>query len=347
MNKIFVSIASYRDPECQWTVKDLFEKAAHPERITVGICWQFDPVADKDCFEIQPPFPKQVKMKLYHASESAGGCWARADSLSMLEDEDYVLQIDAHMRFVPGWDEKMIDMLARCPSPKSVLTGHAPEYTPPNNLDDCRHGLPVILVHELGKDDDMQPIHMGWRSLKPDKAPKEPFLTAFIIGNFVFSKADVYKHVPYDPYVYFRGQEPAYSARLWTHCWDLYQPHEVLIYHYWKAQSRDAGGSAQYKTVNAQAIRGKQRVLHLLGVRDATDPDALMHLGQYGMGTARRLDHFWQFAGVDLIHGKIGRKAAKGEWRLHPYTPLGVDYPFGRSYDGKIEVRIGYDRPKT
>ena len=35
--KIFVQIASYRDRECQYTVKDLFDKATHPERLSVGV----------------------------------------------------------------------------------------------------------------------------------------------------------------------------------------------------------------------------------------------------------------------------------------------------------------------
>ena len=39
--KIFVSIASFRDSETQYTVKDLFENALFPERIFVGICWQY------------------------------------------------------------------------------------------------------------------------------------------------------------------------------------------------------------------------------------------------------------------------------------------------------------------
>ena len=37
---IFVSIPAYRDPECQYTIIDLFQKAVHPERIFVGVCWQ-------------------------------------------------------------------------------------------------------------------------------------------------------------------------------------------------------------------------------------------------------------------------------------------------------------------
>jgi hypothetical protein len=43
---IFVSIAAFRDEECQWTLRDLFLQAAHPERVFAGVVWQVDPQAD-------------------------------------------------------------------------------------------------------------------------------------------------------------------------------------------------------------------------------------------------------------------------------------------------------------
>jgi len=43
---IFVSIAAFRDAECQWTLRDMFLKAAHPDRVTAGVVWQVDPVDD-------------------------------------------------------------------------------------------------------------------------------------------------------------------------------------------------------------------------------------------------------------------------------------------------------------
>ena len=35
---IFVQIASFRDPELQYTLQDLFKKAKRPENIFIGIC---------------------------------------------------------------------------------------------------------------------------------------------------------------------------------------------------------------------------------------------------------------------------------------------------------------------
>ena len=40
MSTIFVSIASFRDPDCKETLKSLFTNAKHPERVYVGICEQ-------------------------------------------------------------------------------------------------------------------------------------------------------------------------------------------------------------------------------------------------------------------------------------------------------------------
>ena len=40
---IFVSIASYRDPEIVETLKDLYAKAMHPHHLDVVVCLQEEP----------------------------------------------------------------------------------------------------------------------------------------------------------------------------------------------------------------------------------------------------------------------------------------------------------------
>ena len=59
---IFVSIPSYRDPECQYTIQNLFQTATFPERIFVGVCMQYDRVADTNCFVLPPQRPNQIRM---------------------------------------------------------------------------------------------------------------------------------------------------------------------------------------------------------------------------------------------------------------------------------------------
>ncbi|RUS22027.1 LOW QUALITY PROTEIN: hypothetical protein BC937DRAFT_90615, partial [Endogone sp. FLAS-F59071] len=54
---IFVSIASYRDPETHPTILSLLTSAAHPSRVRVGILYQDDPVIDA---QLHPPLPPQL-----------------------------------------------------------------------------------------------------------------------------------------------------------------------------------------------------------------------------------------------------------------------------------------------
>jgi Glycosyltransferase (GlcNAc) len=45
-DRIFVSIAAYRDSECSHTIRDLFDKARFPHRLFVGVLWQYDETTD-------------------------------------------------------------------------------------------------------------------------------------------------------------------------------------------------------------------------------------------------------------------------------------------------------------
>ncbi len=326
--KIFVAIASYRDPECQHTVRDLFAKAKHPERISVGICWQFDPILDADCFDHPPQYPEQVRISQYHATQSKGGCWARAEALSLRQDEDFVLMIDAHMRFIPNWDEEMLRALSMCPGSKVAITAPPPNYDPPDKLQPCENSVSVMYVGALWQHDGYQPVSLSSWLCKKENWQKPPTPTPIIVGNFLFGPARMYYEVPYDPHIFFRGQEPVYSVRLWTHGWDLYQPNTTLIYHYWESPSRDKGGAHYKANTDAQSSNRPQialkRVRHLLGVEETNDPEALVEINKYGIGKTRSLEEYWAFADIDLKAGTIGEKAKKGRWTAYEPQKMAV-----------------------
>lgn len=316
--RIFIAIASFRDPECQHTIRDAFIKASYPERVFFGICWQSDPEQDKDCFLHAPRFPNHVRAKHYKVEESRGGCWARAEALALWQGEEFILQIDAHMRFAPGWDCLMLDAWERCPSRKAILSTLPPNYDPPEQLQDCRWGIALAHVKRLGTAEELQPLHIAGHFRPLTQTANQPVLGVFFVGNFMFAPSQAVQDVPFDPHIYFRGQELTYSARLWTHGWDIYQPDRIVIYHYWNSPSRPAlGGNPHYKSVSDVATIAKARVRHILGIETTTHPDALIGIDQYGMGTTRPLADFWRFAGINLITGEIEDKAKHVQW-----TPL-------------------------
>jgi len=315
--RIFVNIASYRDPEWQWTVKDLFEKATDPDRIFVGTCWQFIADEDADCFT-RSTRPEQCRSIDVDARESKGACWARHQVQKLWRGEEYSLQIDSHMRFVPGWDERMIAMLARCPSAKPVLSTYPPPYEPPDHF-------PADIVPTQYASGFSKEGILGLRSrgVSPKDAPAEPQPSAFCAAGFLFAEGGVIEEIPYDPYLYFQGEEITLAARLYTHGWDVFTPNEVLIYHdYTKRTNRPRHWEdhRQWNRLNALAFA---RIRHLLGVETAADPEALNELERYGLGLKRSFEDYQAFSGIDfrrrLINGKtteeIEMEAKPDEWR--------------------------------
>ena len=47
----------------------------------------------------------------FDAAESRGACWARREAQGVYGGEDFLLQIDSHMRAVEHWDDLLADDL--------------------------------------------------------------------------------------------------------------------------------------------------------------------------------------------------------------------------------------------
>jgi hypothetical protein len=74
--KIFVQIASYRDPELVKTIEDILDKAKKPKNLVFAIARQY---ADEDGFDNLDKWRKDKRFKILDIpyNESKGACWAR------------------------------------------------------------------------------------------------------------------------------------------------------------------------------------------------------------------------------------------------------------------------------
>lgn len=315
--RIFVQIASYRDPECQWTIKDMFEKATHPERVFAGICWQYIQEEDARCFEVPAPRPENVRISHHDAREARGACWARSITQTLWQGEEYTLQIDSHMRFRKGWDEEMLAMLAQCDSPKPIITTYPVGYEPPNTIHkDC---LTYMVAESCNLDFEI----VKFRGVDLYSEPEKPIKGAFCAAGYFFASSEVIREIPYDPVLYFHGEEITLAARLYTHGWDVYHPNKSLIYHYYvreerKHHSLDNLGWAHIKDV------ANKRVKHLLGIELSQDPEVLKDIERYSMGTVRNLQQFQKYCGVDIVAGIISDNAKKGIFYEYAEYNFGV-----------------------
>ena len=226
----------------------------------------------------------------------------------MWRDEEYLFQIDSHMRFEPGWDETLIAMHGACPSAKAVLTTYPAGYTPPRQV---AHRVTYRL---LAKEFDQHGIFtMASTPVVSETPPDAPVLGAFLGSMMLFGPASMIHEVPYDPHLYFFGEEITLAARLWTHGYDIYHPPRPVVYHYWDRSSRRThfDDHRDWPTLNAASFA---RVRHLLGMQTSTDPAVLVDIDRYGLGTIRSLKEYQEFCGVDFAARRITRSAFEGQF---------------------------------
>lgn len=291
--EIFVSIASYRDPELQWTLRDLFRKARNPERVSVGICWQFISPDDDPHFSVQTR-PDRVQVRAYDARVSQGAGWARTIAHGLRRDEPYVLQVDSHMRFHQGWDDHLLYMLAQCPSDRPVLSTYPPAYEPAPGGGEAEMRCGSFVLRPRGFDGHGMLTFEGHeiRSAAPVPCP-------WLAGGLMFGPAEFFLDVPYDPKVYFIGEEVSLAVRGWTNGWDYFAPHECVAHHYYGRSTSSKHWSDHRSWTRANDV-SMSRVRHVL--RMSSEPRSLTDAldGPLGLGSDRSLEDFQRFAGVDF-----------------------------------------------
>jgi peroxiredoxin len=308
--KIFVQIASYRDPELIWTVKSIYETAKYPERVFLGICNQIDLEADKE-FNSEPyPFKQNVREIIVPALESKGVCWARHEAQKLYRDEDYVLMIDSHMRFIKNWDEIFINELSLCDSEKPIFANYPAAYTPPNELKPINKAI-VQVAKEFNDQGDLR-----FTSRTLPSPSHKPLRGAFIAAGFLFSKGSLIKEVPYDPYMYFGQEEITLAVRYYTHGWDVFSPRMNFIYHMYIRVGEDRKRKLQWedsKDWTKQTAIGKKRYKYLLtGIKDSTPEEFLIDIDKFGLGKVRSLKQFEEYTGINFLKKRSSEKAQKG-----------------------------------
>ena len=304
---IFVSIAAYRDAELEHTVRDLFERAKHPENLHIAICWQYNPLREEP-FTIADR-KHQVSVVNINYKKSHGVGWARRVLQTLYGGEAYYLQVDSHSRFIPHWDEAMINELARCNSPKPILSTYPDHYTLPNNLLDQG---PYKLVFNTFHGN--VPLFHSRHLTDAEKLAPSPSLIAS--AGFLFTRAQAILDVPYDPYVYFIGEEIGMSVRYWTHGYDFFTPTKTLMFHLYATPDVMAEKNFHWKDRpdwhDGYEIASRERILQLLGIATTTNSRATQHLERYGLGTARTVAQYEAFAGISFRDQTYSDNAKNG-----------------------------------
>ena len=290
--KIFVQIASFRDPQLSLTIKSMLENAKRPKSLVIGICNQYN---KEDEFNIDE-FRKDKRFKIIDVLdvESKGVCWARNQVQQLYKNEDYTLQIDSHMRFEKDWDETLINMIKQLQEKgfeKPLLTGYVSSFNPDNDPNE-RVREPWRMVFDRF-------IPEGTVFFLPETIPNwqtltEPIPARFYSAHFAFTLGKFSQEVQHDPEFYFHGEEMSIAVRAYTHGYDLFHPHKVVIWHEYTRKGRIKQWDVDKDWVNKNnASHKKNRKLFEMD-GEVNDID----FGKYGFGTERTVRDYEIYAGI-------------------------------------------------
>jgi len=289
LDTIFVQIASYRDPELVSTIKDCIAKAKYPGNLTFSIAWQHS-LDDK--WDTLAEFKNDSRFKIVDIDykDSQGTCWARSLAQSNYTGEKWYLQIDSHMRFTQDWDIRLIEYIQNLGN-NAVLTTYPAQWYPDKPESTWPKTPHLIETYEI----------------RNHRTKQRPFTKAnlteavparHVAAGFIFAPGRIVLDCPYDPNLYFEGEETNLAVRFFTHGYDLWHPHEHFIHHYYTRKGEKKHWN-DYKDWTKLSKIANQRLNDLLiNGKDLTP---------YGLGTHRSLLDWQKWSGIWYKDNKLHR----------------------------------------
>ncbi len=334
---IFVSIAAYRDPELIPTIEDCLKKARHPNELRFGICWQHGP-GD------QPP-PRlsggRLRMKAVPWQDSGGACWARAECMKLWDGEDFFLQIDSHHRFAENWDAVLLDQAERTGAAKPLISAYAPAYAPGAPLPATE--APTVMRLDRYSPEGI-PLYQFF-ALPEHLRTGQPIRARFVSAHMLFTLGAFVSEVPYDPELYFIGEEISLAVRAFSHGYDLFHPGAHVLWHEYTRLQRPkhwddhVAGSEAPRPWQELDRASLEKVRRLLTRQEE---------GRFALGPDRTLAAYEAYAGLNLRFMRSSRAARQGE---EPSPPAVESADRSRAWIVRCEVdrsaltHGGLDRP--
>ena len=316
---ILLHLPAYRDPELIPTIKDALDKAKYPKRVHFGICRQYHP---EDGFDDLTEYKSDNRFKIYEClySEAKGLPWARAIiNEQLLTDEDYVCQLDSHHRFAQDWDETLIQMHLDLEAKgyKPIIGGYSPLYDPFNDpggrsMEPWQSQFVCFYPHGT--------IFIRPGLLHGYENMTEPPKARFLCGHFDFARSQWARDVKHDPNIYFSGEEINLTVRSYTHGYDLFHPHKIVVWHSTMREERagklkwddDVKLGIDWYTKQETA---RKRIRVMLG----SEVDPSVDLTGYDIGTVRTVRDYEKYAGVNFKTRSVQKYTLDNQYPPNPY----------------------------
>lgn len=299
---IFVSIAAFCEPLLEFTLDGLFSQAQHPSEIRVGLVDQS--LDNNRAWLASKSYWKNISYVQIDPIDTRGVSWARSIVFSLYQDETYLLQIDSHTHFAANWDQQLINSLTHLgqTAAKPILS----TYPPPFEFDENNQPHPTLkpagTVYGLKKHPETElTAECATLRFQVEHLRGAEYVEGYHIGaGFLFTLGQFVEEVPYDPYLYFHGEEQSLAIRAYTRGWTIFHPlHELIpIYHLYKQRDN------AYQTHHWHPDYEAQRQIKWTTLKKRSDARLLAlvsgkTVGAYGLGQQRTLAEFSKASAID------------------------------------------------
>ncbi len=306
---IFISVASYCDELLWWTVRSAWQTAEQPQRLRFGVVDQSPSRASEE--EIRGAWGKQLRYMHVLPKDSRGACWARALAFGLYAGEDHLLQIDSHTLFLPGWDRHLIDVLetvSRRSENRKVILSTRPfgfdldadlqpstrAYTQ-QSLRYCEAALRALSSRAIIPVPPFDAFPSG---------KEEPVRGFQLAAGFLFARGSFVDEVPYDPQLYFHGEEQTLAVRAFTHGWDIWHPNSPPVFHQYNRR-KEASEAAPARPMHWDKAHDAERQIPWFDFERGARARMRQLLftgslaGVFGLGNVRTLADFRALSGID------------------------------------------------
>ena len=328
-DKIFISIASYRDPELLPTIRDAIKRAEQPENLVFAIAWQHSPEDEWDNFKEFEGDDRFRIIDIPHET-SKGTCWARNLAQQSYRGEAYFMQIDSHHRFEKNWDAKckaMISKLQKNGYEKPLLTAYLPSYDPSDDP-----GKRVKEVWQLNFDRFTPEgvIFMLPATMQNTDKKELPVPTRFFSAHFLFTLGQWATEVPYDPNLYFHGEEISLAVRSYTHGYDLFIPNKIVAWHEYtrKGRIRHWDENKKWEKLNSDSLLRAKKLLGVDGIKND------IKFGEYGFGKERTIADYEKYSGIRFKDRSVQ------DYTIRNFAPPNPIYSSEDSYEASFISRF-------
>eukprot|EP00581_Thalassiosira_minuscula_P018932 CAMPEP_0183721076 /NCGR_PEP_ID=MMETSP0737-20130205/13494_1 /TAXON_ID=385413 /ORGANISM="Thalassiosira miniscula, Strain CCMP1093" /LENGTH=689 /DNA_ID=CAMNT_0025951045 /DNA_START=18 /DNA_END=2087 /DNA_ORIENTATION=- len=356
LETIFVAIASYRDYQCSRTVESAFSRATHPERLRVAVVDQIRLSTDVSCSV--PPlgpcskFPHQVSCKYksqidyltVDAELSVGPVFARHLGHRMYRGEYFAMQSDAHVEFVTGWDDEIIEEWKMAKNEMAILSTY---LSGTDDHIDLKTGQRTSLSRPIMCKSDFEGSG-GMKHLRHGQQPEgvpyihEPVFDPFWAAGFSFGRGHFVVNVPYDQHLpwIFQGEEISITLRGFSYGYDFYSPEKSVCYHFYGRKDVPLfwENSGHFRETGTYGMNRLNAIIHMTGHNVNNKAHAYIKTDElkYGLGNVRDTQKFFETFGIHVKSQTVENHLCRFVGR-----PMQKEFmPFLR----KNEMGLDYDR---